>query len=94
MKCNMSLNIKVISQYQFVCTRLSSAHTPTRKLVGVWALDKLVHTNRYCEIYIYYKLFHNIGLYARVCQELIHPRVYEWMYARLTNECRQTDIVR
>ena len=50
MKCNMSLNIKVISQYQFVCTRLSSAHTPTRKLVGVWALDKLVHTNRYCEI--------------------------------------------
>ena len=20
------------------------------KLVGVWALDKLVHTNRYCEI--------------------------------------------
>ena len=21
-----------------------------RKLVGVWALDKLVHTNRYCEI--------------------------------------------
>ena len=48
MKCYMSLNIKVISQYQFVCTRLSSAHTPTRKLVG--ALDKLVHTNRYCEI--------------------------------------------
>ena len=44
------MNIKVISQYQFVCTRLSSAHTPTRKLVGVWALDKLVHTNRYCEI--------------------------------------------
>ena len=57
MKCNMSLNIKVISQYQFVCTRLSSAHTPTRKLVGVWALDKLVHTNRYCEItYSIYKL--------------------------------------
>ena len=50
MKCCISLNIKVISQYQFVCTRLSSAHTPTRKLVGVWALDKLVHTNRYCEI--------------------------------------------
>ena len=50
MKCFISLNIKVISQYQFVCTRLSSAHTPTRKLVGVWALDKLVHTNRYCEI--------------------------------------------
>ena len=50
MKCYISLNIKVISQYQFVCTRLSSAHTPTRKLVGVWALDKLVHTNRYCEI--------------------------------------------
>ena len=49
-KCYISLNIKVISQYQFVCTRLSSAHTPTRKLVGVWALDKLVHTNRYCEI--------------------------------------------
>ena len=47
MKCYISLNIKVISQYQFVCTRLSSAHTPTRKLVGVWALDKLVHTNRY-----------------------------------------------
>ena len=50
MKFYISLNIKVISQYQFVCTRLSSAHTPTRKLVGVWALDKLVHTNRYCEI--------------------------------------------
>ena len=50
MKCYKSLNIKVISQYQFVCTRLSSEHTPTRKLVGVWALDKLVHTNRYCEI--------------------------------------------
>ena len=50
MKCYISLNIKVISQYQFVCTRLSSAHTPTRKLAGVWALDKLVHTNRYCEI--------------------------------------------
>ena len=50
MKCCRSLNIKVISQYQFVCTRLSSAHTPTRKLVGVWALYKLVHTNRYCEI--------------------------------------------
>ena len=50
MKCYTSLNIKVISQYQFVCTRLSSAHTPIRKLVGVWALDKLVHTNRYCEI--------------------------------------------
>ena len=50
MKCCISLNIKVISQYQFVCTRLSSAHTPTRKLVGVWALDELVHTNRYCEI--------------------------------------------
>ena len=47
MKCYTSLNIKVISQYQFVCTRLSSAHTPTRQLVGVWALDKLVHTNRY-----------------------------------------------
>ena len=44
------MNIKVISQYQFVWTRLSSAHTPTRKLVGVWVLDKLVHTNRYCEI--------------------------------------------
>ena len=41
MKCYMLLNIKVISQYQFVCTRLSSAHTPTRKFVGVWALDKL-----------------------------------------------------
>ena len=51
MKCYISLNIKVISQYQFVCTRLSSAHTPTCKLVGVWALDKLVHTNRYCEFY-------------------------------------------
>ena len=50
MKYYISLNIKVISQYQFVCTRLSSAHTPTRELVGVWALDKLVHTNRYCEI--------------------------------------------
>ena len=50
MKFYISLNIKVISQYQFVCTRLSSAHTPTRKLVGVLALDKLVHTNRYCEI--------------------------------------------
>ena len=50
MKFYISLNIKVISQYQFVCTRFSSAHTPTRKLVGVWALDKLVHTNRYCEI--------------------------------------------
>ena len=36
----------------------------------------------------------NIGLYARVCQEPIHPRVYEWVYARLTNECIQTDIVR
>ena len=34
-----------------VCTRLSSAHTPTRKLVGVWALNKLVHTNRYCDLY-------------------------------------------
>ena len=31
----MSLNIKVISQHQFVCNRLSSAHTPTRNLVGV-----------------------------------------------------------
>ena len=50
MKFYISLNIKVISQHQFVCTRLSSAHTPTRKLVSVWALDKLVHTNRYCEI--------------------------------------------
>ena len=50
MKFYISLNIKVISQYQFVCTRLSSEHTPTRKLVGVWALDKLVHTNRYYEI--------------------------------------------
>ena len=32
----ISLNIKVISQYRFVCTS---------KLVGVWALDKFVHTN-------------------------------------------------
>ena len=39
-------------------------------------------------------LFPNIGLSSRVCQEPIHSRVYEWMYARLTNECRQTDIVR
>ena len=31
----MKLNIKVISQYQFVCTPLSSEHTHTRKLVGV-----------------------------------------------------------
>ena len=43
------MNTKIISQYQFVCTRLSSAHTPTHKLVVVWAFDKLVHTNRYCE---------------------------------------------
>ena len=50
MKCYMSLNIKFILQYQFVYTRLSSAHTHTRKFVGVWALDKLVHTNRYSEI--------------------------------------------
>ena len=48
----------------------------------------------YICIYIYYKLFHNICLYARVCQEPIHPRVYEWVYARLTNESIQTDIVR
>ena len=46
MKFYISWNIKVISQYQFVCIRLSSAHTPTRKLVDVWALDKHVHTNR------------------------------------------------
>ena len=50
MKCYISLNIEVISQHQFVCSRFSSAHTPTRKLVSVWALDKLVHTNRLCEI--------------------------------------------
>ena len=39
--------MKVISQYQFVCTRLSSEHIPTRKIVGVWANNKLVHTNQY-----------------------------------------------
>ena len=60
----MSLNIKVISQYQFVCTRLSSAHTPTRKLVGVWALDKLVHTNRYCEITYNIYIYPNEALFT------------------------------
>ena len=35
MKCYTSLNIKVISQYQFVCTLLSSVHSPTRKLMGL-----------------------------------------------------------
>ena len=64
MKCYTSLNIKVISQYQFVCTRLSSAHTPIRKLVGVWALDKLVHTNRYCEIT--YIIIHTELLEAKI----------------------------
>ena len=63
MKCYTSLNIKVISQYQFVCTRLSSAHTPTRKLVGVWALDKLVHTNRYREI-IYNTHTYHVSTYC------------------------------
>ena len=68
MKCFISLNIKVISQYQFVCTRLSSAHTPTRKLVGVWALEKLVHTNRYCEITLY--------IYIYICVLSMNRNVY------------------
>ena len=46
----ITLIIKVISQYRSVCTCLSSEQSSTRKLVCVWALDKLVHTNRYCEI--------------------------------------------
>ena len=37
---------------------------------------------------IYYKLFHNIGLYARVCQEPIHPRVYKFNYIQLSNGVR------
>ena len=52
-KCYISLNIKVISQYQFVCTCLSSAHTPTCKLVGVWALEKLVLSKTGLRNYIY-----------------------------------------
>ena len=44
---SLNINIKVISQYQFVCTHLSSKHTHTSKIVGVWANNKLVHTNQY-----------------------------------------------
>ena len=43
----ISLNIYIIEYLPIsVCLHsLSSTHTPTCKLVRVWALDKLVHTN-------------------------------------------------
>ena len=39
-----------------------------------------------CVCAVYYKSFHNIGFYERVCQAPIHLRVYDWLYAHLTND--------
>ena len=74
-----------------IIARRTYAHR-TREDKTVKHDDRRTHTHAHAHTHTHTHT--HTRTYARECQELIHTRVYERVYARLTNECKQTEIVK